>query len=351
MKICIVTDIKDIYSEWLSLYENSELKSPFIHPSWVMSIIEETLSPEDEVKIITVEKNKSLIAIFPLFVRNERKFNVNVKILSHLSSNLADYSHCLIHKDYNNCDIFKKVCRYIRDNINFDIGDIDNLSSYDIDSRKLKAYLTSDIFNLSSSTSRSLTPKLRLKNWESTVNKKIKQDTKRCEKRLKEKGGVEVVHTNQISNDELEKLLELKNIAYPGNAFQKAKNVNFLKRLLRDTNFCKYICFSKLVFDGDIIACHFGFRTEERFYYYMPVFDGAYRSYAVGNQLLLKLIEFSETEGIQDFDFLRGDESYKFSWTNDFFWNERIIFSGNNNFIYKIFSLKCSLQKAKECLS
>jgi CelD/BcsL family acetyltransferase involved in cellulose biosynthesis len=47
-------------------------------------------------------------------------------------------------------------------------------------------------------------------------------------------------------------------------------------------------------------------------------FDIDYYKYRVGSLLTLKVLEKCIEEGISEYDFMQGDEAYKFDWTNEF---------------------------------
>jgi CelD/BcsL family acetyltransferase involved in cellulose biosynthesis len=78
---------------------------------------------------------------------------------------------------------------------------------------------------------------------------------------------------------------------------------------------------SLLRLDGRPIAAHFGFRYGGKLYYCTPGFDPDLAAYSPGKVLLKRMIErcFAD-EGVTEFDFLRGDEPYKYEWaTNERF--------------------------------
>lgn len=66
-----------------------------------------------------------------------------------------------------------------------------------------------------------------------------------------------------------------------------------------------------LLFNNDVIAVHFGMSDDKRLYYYLPAYDTDYRKYSVGNILTSHLIQHAAKEGYEIFDFLKGDEGYK----------------------------------------
>ncbi len=90
--------------------------------------------------------------------------------------------------------------------------------------------------------------------------------------------------------------------------------------------------------DNQTVAIHFGFRDKNKFYYYMPSFDPEFRNKGVGMILLQSIIEH-EKDNVQVFDFLRGNEPYKFTWTDKLTFNYDIwaVSKNKNNFLTKVF--------------
>ncbi len=69
-----------------------------------------------------------------------------------------------------------------------------------------------------------------------------------------------------------------------------------------------------LVADGKICAIFYGFAHGKRTYFYLSGFDPAYAHYSVGTILQGHAIENAFREGSEHFEFLRGEESYKYKW-------------------------------------
>jgi hypothetical protein len=75
---------------------------------------------------------------------------------------------------------------------------------------------------------------------------------------------------------------------------------------------------STLVFRGQPIHWHFGLRHGRRFYWYKMAYDAAFAAYSPGKVHVALLLEECMRDGVEVFDFLCGDEAYKFAWTSRF---------------------------------
>jgi CelD/BcsL family acetyltransferase involved in cellulose biosynthesis len=92
----------------------------------------------------------------------------------------------------------------------------------------------------------------------------------------------------------------------------------FLKRGWLDLAF--------LCLDGQPIAFHFGFRYRRRYYYYIPAFDPSCAAYAPSTQLLVRLMRKACEEGFEVFDFLIGNEPYKYDWATENHLTAKLVF-------------------------
>ena len=75
--------------------------------------------------------------------------------------------------------------------------------------------------------------------------------------------------------------------------------------------------------DGKLAACWLGFAWGGCMYFYQAGWDAVYARHGIGNVLMLEMIQDAITQGVERFDFLRGDEAYKQHWANGlaYTWN------------------------------
>lgn len=77
------------------------------------------------------------------------------------------------------------------------------------------------------------------------------------------------------------------------------------------------IHFSTLNLDNKPISYHFGFLFEKRFYWYKPAYALEFQNYSPGKVHISELLREGLQQGWETFDFLLGDEAYKYLWTKD----------------------------------
>jgi CelD/BcsL family acetyltransferase involved in cellulose biosynthesis len=71
-----------------------------------------------------------------------------------------------------------------------------------------------------------------------------------------------------------------------------------------------------LKFRGQPVAAIYGFSSGRTYFFYQSGFDPAYSRFSVGSQAISGVIEHAIRAGHTEFDFLRGNESYKRVWSN-----------------------------------
>jgi CelD/BcsL family acetyltransferase involved in cellulose biosynthesis len=77
---------------------------------------------------------------------------------------------------------------------------------------------------------------------------------------------------------------------------------------------CGWLRLFALRLDGHPVGAIYGFRYRETFGFYQIGFDPAYARHGVGQVMVGLAIKSAIEEGAAEFDFLHGDERYKFDW-------------------------------------
>ncbi len=73
---------------------------------------------------------------------------------------------------------------------------------------------------------------------------------------------------------------------------------------------------STLTSGDELVAAHLGALYEGEFYYWLPAYDAQYSKYSPGSVLLEEMIRASHARGDVVFDFLEGNEPYKYFYAN-----------------------------------
>ncbi len=99
-------------------------------------------------------------------------------------------------------------------------------------------------------------------------------------------------------------------------AYETPVGRSFLEGVLRDLLPTGLLHFSVLYCGDTPIHWHLGFVFRGRFYFYKLAGDRQWSNFSPGKVHTALLIEYCLHNDIRYFDFLYGDESYKFTWTS-----------------------------------
>jgi CelD/BcsL family acetyltransferase involved in cellulose biosynthesis len=112
-------------------------------------------------------------------------------------------------------------------------------------------------------------------------------------------------------------LLELNAMRWKGmgvSTLESERMKEFVKRTIEVHSPKGQIAFHMLKVKEVPVAVTFGFVHHNRYLYYLSGFNPEYSSYGPGKTILAKIIEECYRKRYDEMDFLRGDESYKYSF-------------------------------------
>lgn len=99
--------------------------------------------------------------------------------------------------------------------------------------------------------------------------------------------------------------------------FRNGKNRAFFRELIDKDNGPMTVHLSAIELDGRLISAAYALRCGKVFYYWIPSFDPEMRGVSLGKLHIKCLLEKCFVEDTEWFDFMGGDERYKFQWTED----------------------------------
>jgi CelD/BcsL family acetyltransferase involved in cellulose biosynthesis len=150
--------------------------------------------------------------------------------------------------------------------------------------------------------------------------KKLKSDTLRQEKRLAQFGNLRfavVTHDDPLLHEILSTFLEQKQRCYSASGIDGVlfrPGYGDFYRSLPHLDPSAHI--SALLLDDRVIATHVGYLYGSTFYYLMPSYSPEFEKYSPGRVLMFRLVEECFRRGVDCFDLGRGNEPYKYEWTD-----------------------------------
>ena len=271
--------------------------------------------------IILISIQSKPVAIFPMCI-NKRGM---IRFLQFIGTGQSDYLSPLIDKNFNFSKvIWEMVLAEIKGS--YDIIRLDKMPD------KIKGEENQFIQPIGAKIS-GLSFGLRLPDtyleFDSSLKRSFRNDNKRNLKRLAAFRNLQFLKVDISSNVPLDfrkyidvsleqKARRLKN--YMGNKTLEDSLVqNFYRNsyLIEDDKY--KLDFTVLtVTDNNVLATHWGFFDNDRYYFLFPTMEGKeWYKYSCGKVLIDHLIEFAISKRLKFYDFTIGDENYKKDWCNE----------------------------------
>jgi CelD/BcsL family acetyltransferase involved in cellulose biosynthesis len=265
------------------------------------------------VAVVDAESNP--LMLLPLGI--ERRHGV--RILTFLDGGLSDYNSPVVFPAMRNwCqDDVRMIWRTLLDILPpFDIAILDKMPEQIGDLPNPLTLLSTCPFPMSGhATTLSAT-------WHEFETERLprRRTHRRYRRRLEERGELtfEIAKTPEQFNTFLDALIRQKvrhhreTLTIAG--FDQLGYQDFVREMTRRLPSTGTVHLSALKLGDTIIAAHWGYVVGSRFYYLIPSYEGAFRSFAPGHLLLEHLLEWCFAHLIETFDFGFGDEDYKLEY-------------------------------------
>lgn len=318
-------------SEWDELLQKSCANVPFLRYGYLTRWWQYKGGGEwekAELKIISVRKDNRLIGIAPLFsaVHESRK-----KLLFLGSIEISDYLD-FIHDPKYSAEFFSQLFNFLSGE---EFSDIQELLLYNVpESALTKAYLEKECQKIGWKVSSERvyhTPIIHLaEDWDTYlagIDKKQRHEIRRKLRRADEDPQSirwYLVTERSELDSEIEDFFELMALDAEKMKFLTEAMRVQMRSLMHWAYDEKILQLSFMSIAGKKAAAYLCFDYQERIWVYNSGFDPQYREFSPGWVLLSYLIQHAIETGRKTFDFMRGDEEYKYR------------FGASDNYVLKI---------------
>lgn len=177
-----------------------------------------------------------------------------------------------------------------------------------------------------------------------TLGTNWRQDSARQQRRLqKDVGAVELDVRRQVTSHDLQMLRDVAQRRRDAGDERRCPllepdRMAFIHSLCEPLNDRGWWQLALLRVNGSIVAYHLGFQIKGTFFCWSVAHDPVYSAYSPGKILMRLHIEHCFQTGMQEFDFMAGEESYKSHWT-DFRRDNQALSIKRNNWRLKVAAL------------
>ncbi|OGU10954.1 MAG: hypothetical protein A2075_04005 [Geobacteraceae bacterium GWC2_58_44] len=307
-------------SEWECAFDQSDDATVYNHPHFVLNWFRTLSRLRGTVPILIKGSVNNRTVILPLELYKVSRYFYQFKVLSGIGGPYnVDFQDPLVSGQGISSDekkiFWKELLPFIR-------SKIPECDQFVIP--RLRDATAAELGHCEQST---VSPYIDLKGY-GTLDEVLSRckashrgDVRRQIRKLEEVGAVTMrifrSDEKEAAKDELSRFFK----AYECQWLQKGSPISeidqaqsLLSHLIDDMSDTGMIHFSALKCGAASIHWHYGFLHNSRFHWYKPGYDVSWSKYSPGKVHVAYLIEECIRNGTRYFDFLYGDESYKYSW-------------------------------------
>ncbi|MDQ2773987.1 MAG: GNAT family N-acetyltransferase [Acidobacteriota bacterium] len=297
--------LKALEPEWLQLFNRVPDTTPFQHARWMLTWWAHFGS--GRLHVLSFCKGSRIDAILPCFLHEWE----GRRQLTLIGTGVSDYLDPLI--DVEQSKPFVKALRgYLEHNGGWDICNWQDLSSATPLGELKMASVSPD----TPCSAIPLTGSFE-QLWHSR-SKDMRRNLRRYSERAKSMGPVEFEVSGAVGKEWLDGLVQLHAARWErqGETGMIAANRSeaFLREVASEFAALGQLRFFGIRFKGKIAALVLTFIHNNQVFSYMSAFDPEYEILGFGRTLLYEAIQYSYQNGYSTWNFLRGEEPYKFSW-------------------------------------
>lgn len=321
----------DLAHEWNSLLQTTAQNSVFLTVEWCSSWWKHFHHSNDSLFLIVIRhaQSRQLLGLAPLVIKHTRGvtglISRQLSFLGHGSA-APDHLDFILHPDYS-LELKREMVAYLWANRSqWDLIHFDGMQS---NSRVIYGLLQQHP-HLMKHVTRSICPYLTLPgSWQAyrqTLSRNMRYNLGRFQRRLKRDYPTVTAIKRHDTARALKKfmpdLFNLHTMAQRrrGNTgiFADKRMQNFHREVAHTFAEKGWLRAYSLDIGNTSIAALYCFQYNQTVYFYQSGFDLFWRRYSPGSQLMAHAIKSAIEENAATFDFLRGEEDYKFEWTKTY---------------------------------
>lgn len=300
--------------EWEALWERCPTTTPFQSPEWLLAWWRHFGS--DAAWTLAVRRGGRLVALAPLFVYTDHEHGE--RRLRFIGAGISDYLDVLLEPD-NAAAAADALLEHIADRS----GCWDDAAFDDLPARSPWLARMASAAGESPGDPQSACPVLQLPRTPDAYLARLSQGRRRklrlARRRLEASGGLRIERADALTLPSfLDALFELHGARWAerhaggvlGDPTVQSFHRDAAAGLLRRGALRMH----RLWHDGAVAAVLYGFAWRDRWYSYLGGFDPALEAFSPGTVIIAHAIEEAIGDGQRTFDFLRGQEAYKYAW-------------------------------------
>ena len=306
--------LADLAPAWWALFDRCEAASPFQSPAWLLAWVDAFRPPQ--LWTVAVRREGALLGLAPFFVY--ARPDDGRRQVTLLGNGVTDRLDLLAEPGAGAAVAAAAIAHLERHPERWECCDFRDVP-------QPSALLAIPLTRPAQDTVVPDTPcpVLRLPNAPSAVvralPRKARENIERRARRLAERGRVSFGEADADDLDaSLAAIVDLHGSRWrsrgEAGVLDDAAVQRFHGRAARALLARGLLRLHVLRLDGAVVAAHYGLRRGRRAYSYLHGFDPAFAAYSPSTLLIAHAMEEAVRTGAETFDFLRGQEPYKYAW-------------------------------------
>jgi CelD/BcsL family acetyltransferase involved in cellulose biosynthesis len=305
-----VSLLAEIEPEWSCFTRSIPGITPFQLPEWLLTWWAHFGS--GQLYVLVFRESNAMVGIVPAF---RHQWNGSRQITL-IGSGISDYLEPAIHPHY--CDaILDRLRTHLEAEMDWDLCDWQDLSA----NTPLSGLKSDGRFELlvSADTACSEIPLSgTFDEFRNARPKDLKRNLRRYRNKAEALGALKFEVVNEAQPEPMHALLELHSAKWrrrgePG-MIQANGSAEFLCEVARKFAPRDMLRFFTLRFQDRVVALIFAFPYKNTMFGYLSAFDPEHEELGFGRTLLFEALQYCYENGYEAWNFLRGDEPYKFWW-------------------------------------
>lgn len=338
MNVRIVTTDKEfmqLEETWKEIYIQSETDNIFMSWEWC-SLWWRHYGQNHKLLVLVVRDEKGISGIAPMMICKGNVLTLWKPIIRFIGGDFADYMDFLILRNHD--EVIAAIINFLIKIGDWGMIEFKRISESSQNLMSIKECLNKLSYPSSDRVS-CVSPIVKIEvawdDYYKSLNKGLKQDIRTSYNKFKLLG--EVSYEN-YSEDSMKMLLDVffemhkKRQAYKlgQSPFESQTTRDFFYDLAGTFTKLGWADISALKINGRVISTVFALKNKGVFYYWLPAFDPEFSKYSPGKVHIHALLKRAFDQQYEDFDFMRGDEAYKYKWSNNTFGSYELKIYRNN---------------------
>lgn len=315
------SDVGVFASQWNNLIDKSLFPNVFMRWEWIEAWWS-SFGSNKHARIVLVFDDTNLIGALPLYFTKtffELLLGRKLQVIGEGGPTCPEYLGPIVHKDFSDSVIEALSNAVLSTDLAWDIFVLANIAPDDDGSRLLIGQL-----KLKLTTATKPGEKNRFFQLPRTFDEVLgrlsphNRRRRRAELRIaREQGHCELRQLNTV--DSVEQFLVSMTELSQSSRAREGKASPFLRddyrrfhetviRTLLPSGIVKVFV---LLINNSVASFSYGFTFHRKFYYFQTGFSETFSKFSPGDVILCLLIEHLVSDGVTEFDFLRGDHRYK----------------------------------------